>query len=120
MIQGFADEQWSAAKSELRRLLIDKARSKSVVAYSDAVARLEAIQFEPSDPRFHQMLDQLSTTEDEAGRGLLTVLVVHKAGDMRPGPGFFELASARGRDVQDLDKTWLVELRSVWGYWLDH
>ena len=88
MIQGFAAEEWLAAKDELRRLLIEKARSKSVVAYSDAVAELKSIRFKPSDRRFHRMLDELSTDEDEAGRSLITVLVVHKADDMRPGPGF--------------------------------
>jgi hypothetical protein len=120
VIQGFDDDQWWAAKAELRRLLIDTARNKSVVAYSESVAQLDAIQFEPNDPRFHQMLDELSTDEDEADRGLITVLVVHKSGDYRPGPGFFELAASRGRDVGDIDKTWLAELRSVWDYWLQN
>jgi hypothetical protein len=120
VIQGFDDDQWWAAKAELRRLLIDTAKSKSVVAYSEAVAQLDAIQFEPNDPRFHRMLDELSTDEDEADRGLITVLVVHKSGDYRPGPGFFELAASRGRAVDDIDKTWLAELRSVWDYWLQN
>lgn len=118
VIEGFTDDQWHSAKDELRRLLIKTARTKSVIAYSEAVARLAAIAFEPDDHRFHRMLDELSTEEDEAGRGLITVLVVHKSGDFRPGPGFFELASARGRDVKDIDRTWLAELRSVWEYWL--
>lgn len=120
MPEGFPDDQWLAARDELRRLLIGVAKSKSVIAYSEVVGRLSAINFEPDDHRFHRMLDALSTAEDEAGRGLMTVLVVHKSGDYRPGPGFFELASQRGRDVTDLDKTWLTELRSVWAYWLAH
>lgn len=117
MIEGFDDDQWRTAKGELRRLLIDTARNKSVIAYSESVAQVEAIQFEPNDPRFHRMLDELSTDEDKAGRGLITVLVVHKSGDYRPGPGFFELAASRGRDVGDIDRTWLAELRLVWDYW---
>ena len=35
------------------------------------------------------MLGDISSAEDDAGRGLLTVVVVHKSGDMKPGPGFF-------------------------------
>jgi DNA-binding IclR family transcriptional regulator len=66
------------------------------------------------------MLDELSIDEDGAGRGLITVLVVHKSGDYRPGPGFFELAASGGRDVSDIDRTWLRELRTVWGHWLNN
>jgi hypothetical protein len=39
---------------------------------------------------------------------------------MRPGTGFFELATLRGRKIVDIDKTWLDELDAVWGYWKDH
>jgi hypothetical protein len=66
------------------------------------------------------MLDALSTEEDEGGRGLITVMVVHRSGDYQPGPGFFELAKGRGRDVTDLERLWLAELRAVWDYWLTH
>jgi hypothetical protein len=51
VIEGFDDDQWRAAKTELRRLLIDTAKSKSVIAYSESVAELAAIHFEPNDPR---------------------------------------------------------------------
>jgi hypothetical protein len=117
---GFSDEEWDLAKGELRRCLVAIAKRRQVIAYSDLVEQLEGIDFGPHDFPFFQMLDQISTEEDEKGRGLLTVVVVHKAGDMRPGPGFFELAEARGRDVEEIDKTWLAELDSVWGYWRDH
>lgn len=88
--------------------------------YSDVVAELQTVDFEPTDPRFHLLLDAVSIEEDERGRGLLTTVVVHKHGDMRPGPGFFELAQQRGRSTQDIDKTWLAELDAVWGYWTKH
>jgi hypothetical protein len=35
------------------------------------------------------MLGEISQEEDEAGHGMLSVIVVHKYGDMQPGPGFF-------------------------------
>jgi len=38
------------------------------------------------------MLGEISQEEDAAGRGMLSVIVVHKVGDMQPGPGFFQLA----------------------------
>jgi len=38
----------------------------------------------------------------KVGRGMLSVIVVHKEGDMQPGPGFFELAGELGRDTSDI------------------
>ena len=59
------------------------------------------------------MLGEISTEENEAGRGMLTVVVVHKEGDMKPGPGFFELAQKLGRQVGDLDVFWISEFKRV-------
>ena len=56
------------------------------------------------------MLGQISEEEDAAGRGMLSVLVVHKDGDKMPGPGFFTLAKKLGRDISDRDKCWSDEL----------
>jgi len=120
MPYGVPDEIWSAAKSEMRKTLVSVARGRRVIAYSDLVRQLQSIRFAPENFVFHQMLDQISTEEDQLGRGLLTVVVVHKAEDMRPGPGFFELAESRGRDVRTIDETWLAELDAVWAYWRDH
>ncbi len=44
---------------------------------------------------------------------MLTVLVVHKHGDMEPGRGFYELAHSLGRDTSDLQKCWIEELHRV-------
>jgi len=33
---------------------------------------------------------------------MITALVVHKTGDMQPGPGFFELAEKLGHDPSDM------------------
>lgn len=69
------------------------------------------------DPRLFHFLGEIASEEDEAGRGLLTVVVVHKHGDMQPGPGFFELAKSRGRDTTDILKCWVDELHKVHALW---
>ena len=48
---------------------------------------------------------------------MLTVIVVHKEGDMQPGPGFFELARELGRDTGDVLKCWVDEVRKVHAAW---
>jgi hypothetical protein len=60
------------------------------------------------------MLGEISSSEDEAGLGLLSVIVVHKDGDMMPGPGFFELAEELGRRFEDRTVFWITELKRVY------
>lgn len=54
------------------------------------------------------MLRALSEAEDDAGRGLLTAVVV-RADTGRPGAGWFRLAADRGRDTSDEDAAWHTE-----------
>ena len=110
----------ATARAEMRDLLVGVARRRALIPYSALAAQIKTIRFAADDPPFHRMLDEVSTAEDEEGRGLLTVIVVHKDGDNHPGPGFFELAASRGRDVRDILRTWAEELETVHLYWSKH
>ena len=59
------------------------------------------------------MLGEISEEEDAAARGMLSVLVVHKGGDLMPGPGFFDLAASLGRNTTDRLKFWAEEFADV-------
>jgi hypothetical protein len=55
--------------------------------------------------------------EDEAGRGMLSCLVVHKHGDYQPGPGFFELAETLGYNKTDVIHLWIDQVKKVFEAW---
>ena len=114
---GFAEDVWDAAKDEARAAMIEVARQGRTMSYTRLVQKITSCQLEPRDVRLAHMLGEISTEEDEAGRGMLTVVVVHKTGDMKPGPGFFELAECQGRDVSDTDQCWVEESRKVYEMW---
>ena len=114
---GFSDDQWIAAKDEARQAMIAVARSESLIAYSDLVRKIRTYVLEPNGAPLAHMLGEVSSEEDEEGRGLLTVVVVHKTGDLRPGPGFFRLARSRGRHFVDEEQFWIQELRIVYDTW---
>ena len=114
---GIPEDQWIAAKEEARLAMISAARSESVIAYSELVREISSCVLEPNGAPLAHMLGKISSEEDEAGRGLLTVVVVHKTGDMKPGPGFFGLAGSRGRHVADKERFWIKELRTVYNAW---
>lgn len=114
---GFSDKSWEAARVEARESMVAVAARRSVIAYSDLVARIRSLDLEPQSQHLAHMLGEISTAEHEAGRGMLSVVVVHKHGDQMPGPGFFELARSLGYDTGDREEFWIKELQKVYRAW---
>ena len=54
----------------------------------------------------------MARLQDEAGRGLLTVVVVRRRTGL-PGEGFFRLAAERGRDISDPTRLFELERQRV-------
>lgn len=88
-----------SAKDELQRAMRRVARDRDKISYSDLVAKIKSLHLEPDSSEFHKMLDEISWAEAAAKRGMLSAVVVHKTGDLLPGPGFFDLANRLGRGV---------------------
>jgi len=108
---GFSDSQWSAAKQEVKEILSKRAKVRGMMPYSELVSKMTTISLEAYDQRLFHLLGEVSIEEDTAGRGMLTVIVVHKLGDMQPGQGFFELAESLGRDTSNILDCWITELK---------
>ena len=87
------------------------------IAYSDLTREISTIRFSPHERPFFDFLGQISIEEDAEGRGMMTAIVIHKSGDCKPGPGFYELAQFLGRDVSKLDQTWITEINKVYRSW---
>jgi hypothetical protein len=114
---GFEDAEWERAKREIREILVDRAKVRGMIPYSELSGKIRSVQVEAHDPRLFHLLGEVSTEEDASGRGMLSVIVVHKSGDMQPGPGFFELAKSLGRDTSDILHCWMKELKKVHAHW---
>lgn len=114
---GYTDAAWQAAKVEIQRVLAQTAASQQLITYGDLCSKVRTIRFEPDSTALAYMLGEICEDEHALGRGLLTVIVVHKHGDNRPGPGFFEVAHRLGRDTTDEEACWVAELNRVYGDW---
>lgn len=114
---GFESAQWDAARQQAKAILVDVATRKGRIAYSELVGQISALRLEPHDARLFHLFGEISSDEDKAGRGMLTAIVVHKSGDMQPGPGFFELARSLGRNTTDPLVCWISEFNKVHDYW---
>jgi len=114
---GIDEDLWESAKEEVVASLASIARSRKTISYSALASRIESVRFGPDDSRFHALLGNVSTDQNSLGRGMLSVVVVRKAGDMEPGPGFFALAESLGRSVRDKQKFWIEEMTRVYDAW---
>lgn len=111
-------DAWDEAKKQAKKVLIEEARSKrGLISYTELVSKVSALRLDPHDSRLGQLLGEISTEENSKGRGLLTVLVVHKTGDQQPGQQFFQLAKSLGRNFSDQITFWIEERGKVCEYW---
>lgn len=114
---GFTLKQWEIFKKEARGLLITIAENRGMITYGDLAVRMTTISVEPHDPVLWHIIGDVARDEEHAGRGLLSVVVVHKHGDMEPGHGFWELAKFFGRNTANRDKCFVEELKKVYRVW---
>jgi len=84
---GFNIDDWNAAKEEMRQAMIERAKLRGMIPYSDLCKQVTAVTLEPHSYALAAMLGEISADEDAADRGMLTVIVVHKVGNMEPGRG---------------------------------
>ena len=113
---GYPLSRWNAAKEEARQAMIAVAKAQTTICYSDLVQEITSIKFQAHDFTLFHLLGQASTEESQAGRGMLTAVVV-RIEDGRPGEGFFDLARELGYDSSDRDDFWVSELNKVHSSW---
>jgi hypothetical protein len=117
MPYGFTQTDWDAAKDQARDAMIGRASLRGMIAYSDLTAAITAIRLAPDSSALAALLGEISTDENAAGRGMLSVIVVHKVGDMEPGKGFYKLAAKLGKDTGNQLAFWIDELHRVHAEW---
>lgn len=123
-IYGFNKNQWSSAKSQAKQEILIKCVKNPQhpsICYSELANKIIAISLEAHDPRLAHLLGEISSEENTADRGMLSVFVVHKGGDERPGNGFFKLAKTLGynigRKASEKDKFWQDQRKMVIQSW---
>ena len=118
---GITDARWQSAVAEATAILRHCARSQpGTITYSGLAAQLSSISIQPHDLAMDYLLEQVSREEHAACRPLLSVIVVHKGGDMSPGSGFYDLARELDFHVSDRVAFWCSEFQRVTDYWRNH
>lgn len=96
----------------LRRVLINVARLRTTISYSELAAEVGLHQ---RDRRFSRWLYTLCGEEVKAGRANLCALVVGKSSGI-PGAGYFK---GYPESAQVRRKLWEAEAEAAWEYWGD-
>jgi hypothetical protein len=115
-LYGFTQEEWGTARKQMLQILQRVASQQLTISYGELSSKLP-IWLDPHSQAMAAMLGEVSEEEEACCRGMISAVVVHKEGDMRPGEGFFKYASELGRDVSDRDSMWVAELQRVYASW---
>ena len=106
-----------ACVEQVRAWLIEVARRGGMTTYEGTAVKAPACDAHARRyTRLHPNLYEVSRSEHEQGRPLLTAVVVRKDG--RVGDGFYRMARCVGKHEGTDDLAfWLAEVRRVHDYW---
>lgn len=99
--------------ARVRDILIARAREGRTISYGELAT---ATRLSPQSTQFNAALNGVSRSEEAAGRGLLSVLVVRQRQET-PGAGFFTLARELGRQFSNERVFYLEESERVIAQW---
>lgn len=108
------------AQLELRVILEQTARRHDTITYEEAGRAISMKPLAAGDPLLHQLLKWIMEQEYQAGRGMLSAVVVHKGGNQIPGADFFRQAcrlKSLASEPDDKHEFWQHEVDRVWDYW---
>jgi hypothetical protein len=114
---GYPIKKWNVAKRQVREVLIDRAKARDVISYFELTAHVTAIKLDPDSLALRTMVREIGVKENAARRGMLSALVVYRAGQKQPGLEFLYLASRLGKKTNDILRCWNRELKRVYRYW---
>jgi len=106
-------------KEEIRDKLIEAARQKTTISYSEVGKDVGLDMANPGErSKLANTLDEINREEHARGKSLLSAVVVQKESG-HPGTGFFELARELGKQKPDEEDQifFANELKSVFEEW---
>lgn len=110
---GYSQEQWGAARAEVREAILEAARDRTMATYSGVSANVIAIPVTPRSPVLFHLLGEVLEEEYKATGLALTALVIHKEGDKQPGGGFYRMARKAGATFSDPHEFWWRQVEAI-------
>lgn len=105
-----------ALREEMRVHMIEVARKRETITYSELAARLTTAYVHYHSFLFGQLLNEIGDEEAAAGRPVLPAVVVRK-GTGIPGGGYFRIGRGVPIDSENMESVWKDDLERVYEYW---
>lgn len=109
------DVEWDLMVAAMHSELIEIAKQKRIVTYSELAALLP-IYMHPGSYLFTRLLRKVCGDALRDGEGLLCALVVSKATGV-PGGGYFTAIAERGCEADDPLDCWRADVEQVFARW---
>jgi hypothetical protein len=106
-----------AVLDEMRAILIDCAKRRQTITYSELAQTITSARMHHRAPIFHRLLDHLMTGDDPDEPSLATLVVRKDSGI--PGMGYFAIAGRDGEYVPDPEAYWKERFDELCAYWAD-
>jgi hypothetical protein len=113
---GLPIETWQAVKDEARRILIECAKNRQTITYSELSNQITAAHIPHHGFKMVGLLDEISSDEFAQGRAPLATLVVRKS-DGLPGGGYFKKSFPNNAPMENLRNYWELEFESTCRDW---
>lgn len=110
---GLSDQEWDAAKAEVREAILEAAYDRRMTWYGEIASNVSAVSLDPYSTLMNHLLGALFEDERDAGRPALTSIVTHKYGDKEPGAGFYEMARSLGYKFREPYIFWAQQVQDV-------
>lgn len=110
---GLTDEQWDAAKEEVRQAILDAAYDRRMTWYGEVASKVAAVKLDPHSTLMSHLLGAIFEDEHKAERPALTSIVTHKYGDKEPGTGFYEMARSLGYRFDEPFVFWAQQVQDI-------
>jgi hypothetical protein len=110
---GLSDQEWDAAKAEVREAILEAAYDRRMTWYGEVASSVSAVSLDPYSALMNHLLGALFEDERDARRPALTSIVTHKYGDKEPGAGFYEMARSLGYKFREPYIFWAQQVQDV-------
>ncbi len=110
---GFSRSDWEQLCEKTQKILMEIARKRQMISYSDLAIKLGDPKIRADSPALASLLEYASRKSVDDIEAMISVVVVHKTGDMEPGKGFYSLADELGLDTEDQQKFWIDQLHAI-------
>ena len=110
---GLREDQWNAAKLEVRHAILGAAYDRRMTSYGEVAAQVRVIRVDADSPLMGELLGGVFEDEYDAGGPALTAIVTSQYSDREPASSFYQEARTLGYRFTEPHAFWAEQVQRV-------